>query len=411
MIDIQEVEQIWASLDKLAKTDPKGYVEYIKSMKKQEENSRVIQPGYSVRATSNDKSLHMINICQCKAVKPSPDNYNIPTLMSEKRTVVEDSKTIYVYDAVFHPSVLQNKAIEKDVLDLAVGCILELFSVTLMPESTSRTDGVYFGPYGWDDRTGKPLTTKEVEEQSLFGKHLFGPTELKEILTRAPEEVKDEIALELNLQPVTPSTKPMIEEIKSTSTTTLIDDFEPVVQMVTPKCTIKTFDERIEFHIYMPEIVREMGTSQKSAKSSRIIVDASEDDSHISRSDDDETGSESEAECAICLNDEDTHEKNVLVFCDGEDCNIAVHEQCYQIQKVPPGDEKWHCHRCEDNVKERICCPVGDGAFFRTNVPKKYIHVPCAWVNHNILIDKNMVTAVNVPDYELKNANVLELRN
>ncbi|KAI8896699.1 hypothetical protein BC833DRAFT_659136 [Globomyces pollinis-pini] len=254
MIDIQEVEQIWASLDKLAKTDPKGYVEYIKSMKKQEENSRVIQPGYSVRATSNDKSLHMINICQCKAVKPSPDNYNIPTLMSEKRSVVEDSKTIYVYDAVFHPSVLQNKAIEKDVLDLAVGCILELFSVTLMPESTSRTDGVYFGPYGWDDRTGKPLTTKEVEEQSLFGKHLFGPTELKEILTRAPEEVKDEIALELNLQPVTPSTKPMIEEIKSTSTTTLIDDFEPVVQMVTPKCTIKTFDERIEFHIYMPEI-------------------------------------------------------------------------------------------------------------------------------------------------------------
>jgi hypothetical protein len=81
-----------------------------------------------------------------------------------------------------------------------------------------------------------------------------------------------------------------------------------------------------------------------------------------------------------------------LILCDGEGCDIPVHlsnwnfdAECYDVDTVPPGDEKWHCDRCEDKVPvdktEAICCPVKGGAFKKTNFDGQYIHVPCAWFN------------------------------
>ncbi|KAJ3324941.1 Protein Jade-1 [Boothiomyces sp. JEL0866] len=96
------------------------------------------------------------------------------------------------------------------------------------------------------------------------------------------------------------------------------------------------------------------------------------------------SGSEEDEPCVIC-GDEETTSKNLLIFCDGK--------ECYGVNEVPPGDEKWHCHRCEDgipvNETEAICCPVKGGAFKRTNFPKKYIHVPCAWWNPAVEANKD----------------------
>lgn len=56
--------------------------------------------------------------------------------------------------------------------------------------------------------------------------------------------------------------------------------------------------------------------------------------------------------------------------------------------EVPPGDEKWLCDRCKDDIPvdktDALCCPVPGGAFKRSNFSKKYIHIPCAWWNQSV---------------------------
>lgn len=37
--------------------------------------------------------------------------------------------------------------------------------------------------------------------------------------------------------------------------------------------------------------------------------------------------------CCICL-DEQGWKENPLVYCDGENCDVAVHKNCYGIAKV-----------------------------------------------------------------------------
>ncbi|CZT00720.1 hypothetical protein WAI453_009180 [Rhynchosporium graminicola] len=48
--------------------------------------------------------------------------------------------------------------------------------------------------------------------------------------------------------------------------------------------------------------------------------------------------------CAMCSGLESTN-KNPIMFCDGEDCEFAVHRECYQVEKVPKGD--WFCRDCQ----------------------------------------------------------------
>ncbi|KAJ3274824.1 PHD finger protein 15 [Terramyces sp. JEL0728] len=139
------------------------------------------------------------------------------------------------------------------------------------------------------------------------------------------------------------------------------------------------------------------GPKSKNAKL-RDLVESSEESEG--------SGSEEDEPCVIC-GDEETTSKNLLIFCDGKgnfglmfDCDIPVHLKCYGVNEVPPGEEKWHCHRfncsnyrCEDGIPidetEAICCPVKGGAFKRTNFPKKYIHVPCAWWNPAVEANKD----------------------
>ena len=106
-----------------------------------------------------------------------------------------------------------------------------------------------------------------------------------------------------------------------------------------------------------------------------------------------------EAVCEICGDGEVTPD-NQMVFC--ESCDVAVHQICYGIEKVPEGD--YYCYACarflndssyDPNDEQRTAqkfrtscelCPLKRGAFIETAAKSqagaspfgKWIHVVCA---------------------------------
>ncbi|KAF8357700.1 zfp-1 [Pristionchus pacificus] len=102
--------------------------------------------------------------------------------------------------------------------------------------------------------------------------------------------------------------------------------------------------------------------------------------------------------CCVC-SDENGWNGNPLVYCDGPDCEVAVHQGCYGILEVPEGE--WLCAKCQiasangtskaNGVDHRNgnslaspithprcdLCPFGYGALKRTN-KNSWAHVICA---------------------------------
>ena len=88
--------------------------------------------------------------------------------------------------------------------------------------------------------------------------------------------------------------------------------------------------------------------------------------------------------CCVCA-DDSGYSDNQLVYCDGPDCLVAVHQGCYGIINVPDGN--WYCKICESKVSNKFeacdtavecqLCPSKDGAFKRTD-SGKWAHVICA---------------------------------
>jgi len=56
-----------------------------------------------------------------------------------------------------------------------------------------------------------------------------------------------------------------------------------------------------------------------------------------------------EANCVVCF-DGDPHGRNQIVFC--ECCNIPVHQECYGVPELPPGD--WFCRPCYAHLHDKI---------------------------------------------------------
>lgn len=84
--------------------------------------------------------------------------------------------------------------------------------------------------------------------------------------------------------------------------------------------------------------------------------------------------------CSVCSEDK-AFDDNPLVYCDGRNCNVAVHKACYGIRIVPKGS--WYCNKCvalkkNPNAKV-ICelCPSKDGALKPTE-NGNWAHVVCA---------------------------------
>lgn len=82
--------------------------------------------------------------------------------------------------------------------------------------------------------------------------------------------------------------------------------------------------------------------------------------------------------CCVCSDDSGWTE-NPLVYCDGQGCNVAVHQACYGIVTVPHGS--WFCRKCESQEKSTKVrcelCPSKDGALKRTD-NNGWAHVVCA---------------------------------
>ena len=56
-------------------------------------------------------------------------------------------------------------------------------------------------------------------------------------------------------------------------------------------------------------------------------------------------------------------DRNEILLCDGEGCDVAVHQSCYAVARVPRG--KWYCDACKDKLDlakpNCVCCPVLGG--------------------------------------------------
>ncbi|XP_050433741.1 protein AF-10-like [Adelges cooleyi] len=84
--------------------------------------------------------------------------------------------------------------------------------------------------------------------------------------------------------------------------------------------------------------------------------------------------------CSVCSEDK-AYDGNPLVYCDGRNCNVAVHKACYGIRVVPKGS--WYCSKCVAIKKNPgakvICelCPSKDGALKPTE-SGHWAHVVCA---------------------------------
>ena len=52
--------------------------------------------------------------------------------------------------------------------------------------------------------------------------------------------------------------------------------------------------------------------------------------------------------CEICHSGDSLPENRIL-FCDGDSCNVTVHQECYGVAQVPKGD--WLCATCEAHIK------------------------------------------------------------
>lgn len=60
---------------------------------------------------------------------------------------------------------------------------------------------------------------------------------------------------------------------------------------------------------------------------------------------DDDEDEEDDEVCVICLKP-DSKRPNEILFCDS--CDMAVHQKCYGVDKIPKGD--WHCKDCAGDV-------------------------------------------------------------
>jgi hypothetical protein len=60
---------------------------------------------------------------------------------------------------------------------------------------------------------------------------------------------------------------------------------------------------------------------------------------------------EQDTACNVCFNPE-SYEEDEILFCDR--CNVAVHQSCYGVRKIPDG--QWFCDRCRINGAATAVC-------------------------------------------------------
>ena len=113
--------------------------------------------------------------------------------------------------------------------------------------------------------------------------------------------------------------------------------------------------------------------------------------------------------CHVCL-DDNASENNLLVYCDGQSCELAAHQFCYGISSVPSG--QWFCKTCEENIEPKSLecrlCPLKGGAMKRIKGTDDWSHIICAlYVPEVTFEDVNLMESIiidSIPEnkYELE---------
>ncbi|CAG8499633.1 13201_t:CDS:10, partial [Acaulospora colombiana] len=111
--------------------------------------------------------------------------------------------------------------------------------------------------------------------------------------------------------------------------------------------------------------------------------------------------------CCICL-EGSTTEENMLVYCDGDDCEVVCHQECYGIVHLPASDEPWYCDRCLAKPSET----VKTGAFRRMkegDAAGTWVHVVCALWMPGMWIGKTIeMSEITIENIDQKNWNRAE---
>ncbi|KAI8145169.1 hypothetical protein BJV82DRAFT_605151 [Fennellomyces sp. T-0311] len=92
-----------------------------------------------------------------------------------------------------------------------------------------------------------------------------------------------------------------------------------------------------------------------------------------------------EDKCEVCDNG-DSRTSNQILYCDGKDCDMPVHQLCYGVAHIPEND--WYCERCKakrfNKKVEVVCCPQQTGAMKRAAHPGEFMHIVCAAYNKDV---------------------------
>eukprot|EP01041_Mallomonas_annulata_P006318 gene6318-12783_t len=101
--------------------------------------------------------------------------------------------------------------------------------------------------------------------------------------------------------------------------------------------------------------------------------------------DDDDETLLPQKECSICLGSISI-DSNPLIFCEGRDCSIWVHQDCYNIDIIPEGP--WKCDICSNGADaSKVKCKLCDdslGTFKATTIPGEWVHSFCAMCLHEV---------------------------
>jgi len=175
----------------------------------------------------------------------------------------------------------------------------------------------------------------------------------------------------------------------------------------------KTLEERIKYEL--PESIACREGEKRTLLEYKEVVARRKEFDQVCQ---DQLEEDMNAVCSIC-NDGEVTPDNQIIFC--EACNVAVHQICYGVEKIPEGD--YYCIACryfkrgqiiqsnpDSCLKDAaavprpdlpplpiVCeiCPVKHGAFTQLDTPKsvlddsfdtKWVHMTCAkWQGLNFV--------------------------
>eukprot|EP00039_Didymoeca_costata_P015905 m.276600 g.276600 ORF g.276600 m.276600 type:complete len:465 (+) comp16302_c0_seq7:66-1460(+) len=115
--------------------------------------------------------------------------------------------------------------------------------------------------------------------------------------------------------------------------------------------------------------------------------------------------------CVICGRAptfQDSKEGPSLLYCDGKNCSVIVHQACYGVVNLPPGQQKWYCKRCEPHstiraTKMKCClCPRKQGALKCTTKSEEFCHVICAlWQPEAVFVNQAQLEPIDLSGVNL----------